>query len=263
MSAKYFQKTISHVLDESAVLFVPKETQPMTYLEICEKDYEKSTLDVGANRPAEFLLGGMRFHVVGNFSIKGGKSEVEKLVSGMGGVVLSKDQSKTITKSHSKTPFCYIVLNSAKDLERGTKGRNVDITESESERDIPRQVSGKSNKLISRGAALICREFAATAFEFLDVNYIFETSKSNEVQDISSYIMTSSHGRSNIRLMKVIDERALFSSQRSLDPDKELKISATAALKRFRKRRKIYTENAENSESEEFEDSSATNFKGK
>lgn len=134
--------------------------------------------------------------------------------------------------------------------------------QTESDNDMDSTDRGRAVKPTQHAAHNIVREFAGTQFQFINVKYIIDVSRINKILDISTYIMVPSNGQNNVRQLNVIDERPLFSSQRASDPDKRNTISATSALKRFRKRKRRDIEETNESINEDHAQYSVYEFIG-
>ena len=167
-----------------------------TYTEICQKIVPLPVIDVGAQRKKQELLFGFRFHVVGFFpGVKDNQKGVEDMIIELGGEVLTKEKALGLTKRHSKTPNCFIVLYNDFELKRATTGNGDHNSASGSESDNPVKFTKSSSRrtikprIMVKGPAQTCLLFAATDFQFLNVAYIFDTNNSDRVLDPSKYLM--------------------------------------------------------------------------
>ena len=134
--AKPKNRDCSEVLDgvSQAVRGCSLENLPPapTYLDICKRPLQESTIAVGEARERGMLLAGMHFFVIGNFggtaADEYGKrvglqpqQTVEHWIKQLGGEVF-KDKSalETVMHGSSRTPHCFVVLKNAEELNNGT-----------------------------------------------------------------------------------------------------------------------------------------------
>ena len=130
------------------------------YLDICGKEIFPPQIPIGTSKTPETLLQGLRFCVVGKFSIpiqgniQGPKTpitpktpktqnpkpktpkhpgpptinqpEMKQIISELGGTVLDSEQAKTLISSHSSLPNCFVVLKDNEDLLLST-GNDEDV----------------------------------------------------------------------------------------------------------------------------------------
>ena len=157
----------------------------------------------------------------------------------LGGEVLTKEKALGLTKRHSKTPNCFIVLYNDVELKRATTGNGDHNSASGSESDNPVKSTKSSSRrtikprIMVKGPAQTCLLFAATDFQFLNVAYIFDTNNSDRVLDPSKYLMSSA---TEIERICVNDQRPLFAKQRNLNNTENVTTSLVYALKISRKR---------------------------
>ncbi len=169
------------------------------YLEICREVQQIPKLEVGAKRERNHLLLGMRFFVSGYFKDMT-KDKLEALNRELGGIVLARSSAELILKKHSQTPHCYIVLQ-----------------------DPPSSLASSSsgkNKISS---------FASGDWKFINWRYIKDTSSSDKVIDVASYLFESFE---HARTIRVNDVRPLLQLQtQSINKPT---VSAISALKTHR-----------------------------
>ena len=159
-----------------------KQYEPTTtYFEICKNVVKPAIVEIGATRDSCRLLSGLRFHVVGHFSGTTAKA-LEDTITRLGGEVLSKDKALGLSKRHSSTPNCFVVLKNDTELLRATWSEQCAASESDSDTCTSTTqrkpaASKTMKKAAAQGTARICREFAATDFKFIKVTYIEDVEK--------------------------------------------------------------------------------------
>ena len=236
--SKTRKKTVNLLLDEMTTIFATEKSE--SYIEICQKIVPLPVIDVGAQRKKQELLFGFRFHVVGFFpGVRDNQKGVENMIIEMGGEVLTKEKALGLTKRHSKTPNCFIVLYNDVELKRATSGNGDHNCASGSESDNPVKSTKSSSRrtikprITAKGPAQTCLLFAATDFQFLNVAYILDTNNSDRVLDPSKYLMPSA---TEIERICVTDQRPLFAKQRNPNNTENATTSLVYALKVSRKR---------------------------
>ena len=213
-----------------------------TYLDICQKPFQIPVLQMDPNRSQDSLLSGYRFYILGNIPKNiGTKPIIESKICEMGGMILSKEQAKLLAKNSSRTPFCYVLLPNDKELKLGTAERTGTITETESEREGETSLPKAPNPNATRqprlkGTALACREFAATDFKFININFILDTENGGKMIDPEPYILKP---LTSFKKNYVNDTRPLLANQCATHPEYEIKRSVVSVLKESRKLKRL------------------------
>ena len=96
--------------------------------------------------------------------------------------MLSKDKALGLSKRHSSTPNCFVVLKNDTELLRASRSEQCAASESDSDTCTSTTqrkpaASKTMKKAAAQGTARICREFAATDFKFIKVTYIEDVEK--------------------------------------------------------------------------------------
>ena len=102
----------------------------------------------------------------------------------------SKDKALGLSKRHSSTPNCFVVVKNDTELLKATKSEISSASGSDSEtcssntqrKTAPAKILKKATNQIS---VRVCREFAVTDFEFLSISYIHDVEKKGCVLDPS------------------------------------------------------------------------------
>ena len=95
---------------------------------------------------------------------------------------MSKDRALGLSKRHSSTPKCLVVLKIATELLRATRSEQCAASELDSDTCTSTTqrkpaASKTMKKAAAQGTPRICREFAATDFKFIKVTYIEDVEK--------------------------------------------------------------------------------------
>ena len=153
--------------------------------------------------------------MVGHFTGTTGKA-VEDTITRLRGEVLSKDKALGLSKRHSSTPNCFVVLKNDTELLRATKRENSSASGSDSDtclsitqrKTAPAKIMKKAT---NQGSVRVCREFAVTDFKFLSIAYIQDVEKKGCVLDPTEYLFA----KGAIERACVKDQRPLFERQRN------------------------------------------------
>ena len=141
--------------------------QVTTYSEICKKVVKSAIIEICATRDSSRLLSGLRFHVVEHFTGTTGKAVEDTITClGEGDGLLNEDKALGLSKRHSSTPNCFVVVKNDTELLRARKSENSSASGSDSdmcsiEHSTKNSASGnneKGNKSRNiQGMQRICR----------------------------------------------------------------------------------------------------------
>ncbi len=188
------------------------ELSSITYESIMHNRVPSPEIEVGAERPKDNLLTGMRFLLLGNFT---GTTQ-EKVMSSleaMGGTILSKASADTILRNHSITPHCYIVLQDDTVLRYAT--------------DVDKKVAPRMLE-----AAKTIQSFASGNWGFLTIKYVNDCEKSGHVVDPEVYTLKPG---AKLQQRRVNDMRPLLKRQRS-PRNSSTEITAKSHMRKYRKK---------------------------
>ena len=231
---------VKTAMDEVATLVEATVPGPK-FEETCDEKIIHPKIPVGARKTTETLLEGLRFHVVGNFSLtmpgysmKINQSEIIDLITEMGGTVLKKDAAMTLINSHSSLPNCFVILKDKRDLLRSTGKPSKGPSQWASSQG---ETSGSESQSLTTThltpglpkCAPMLKILAGAELTFLKCDYIFDVKQRGQILDPYSapYLLTPGQ---NTRKNWVNDTRPLLLSQCS--GKEKSSISAATAVKR-------------------------------
>ena len=231
---------VATALDEVATLVEATVPGPK-FEETCDEKIIHPQIPIGARKTTETLLEGLRFHVVGNFSLtmpgysmKINQSEIIDLITEMGGTVLKKDAAMTLINSHSSLPNCFVILKDKRDLLRSTGKPSKGPSQWASSQG---ETSGSESQSLTTThltpglpkCAPMLKILAGAELTFLKCDYIFDVKQRGQILDPYSapYLLTPGQ---NTRKNWVNDTRPLLLTQCS--GKEKSSISATTAVKR-------------------------------